>query len=107
MCVLLFDAFTGWIFFSKEIKGNVKNLLWRKTDVLKTCRKSKFEEQKGTRFIRGNVYFGIVVLSCLSSTKPCLIFLLICFAPEIKGIYQSSFRNEVNFRDIMNVSPNI
>ena len=34
-------------------------------------------------------------------------FVLICFAWEIKGFYQSSFRIEVDFRDIMNASPNI
>ena len=72
---------------------------------MKKC--TSFEEQKGTRYIRGNVYFGIIVFSCLSSTKPCLRFLLICFAREIKGFYQSSLGNEVDFRDIMNVSPNI
>ena len=72
---------------------------------LKKC--TTFEEQKGTRYIRGNVYFGIIVFSCLSSTKPCLRFLLICFDREIKGFYQSSLWNEVDFMDIMNVSPNI
>ena len=72
---------------------------------LKKC--TTFEEQKGTRYIRGNVYFGIIVFSCLSSTKPCLRFLLICFDREIKGFYQSSLGNEVDFMDIMNVSPNI
>ena len=99
MCVLLLDAF--------------KNLLLRKTDVLKICQKENlkkcrsFEEQKGTRYIRENVYFGIIIFSCLSSTKPCLRFLLNCFVREIKGFYQSSLGNEVDFRDIMNVSPNI
>ena len=101
MRALLFDVF--------------KYLLLRKSDVLKTCRKStflgkkctSFEEQKGTRYIRENVYFGIIIFSCLSSTKPCLRFLLNCFVREIKGFYQSSLGNEVDFRDIMNVSPNI
>ena len=65
-----------------------------------------FEEQKGTRYIRGKVYFGIIVFICLSSTKLCLRFLLICFALEIKGFYQSSIENEVDFRDIMNVPTN-
>ena len=37
---------------------------------LKKC--TSFEGQKGTMYIRGNVYFGIIVLSCLSSTKQCL-----------------------------------
>ena len=105
MCVLLFDVF--------------KHLLLRKTDVLKTCRKltflekkflkkcTNFEDQKDTRYIRENVYFGIIIFSCLSSTKPCLRFLLNCFVREIKGFYQSSLGNEVDFKDIMNVSPNI
>ena len=66
-----------------------------------------FEEQKGTRYIHGNVYFGIIVFSCLSSRKRCLRFLLICFDREIKDFYRSSLGNEVDFTDIMNVSPNI
>ena len=72
---------------------------------MKKC--TSFEEQKGTRYIRGSVYFGIIVFSSLSSTKPCLRLLLICFAREIKGFYQSFLGNEVDFRDIMNVFPNI
>ena len=65
------------------------------------------EEQKGTRYIQGSIYFGIIVFRCLSSTKPCLRFLLICFAQEIKGFYERSLGNEIDFGDIMNVSPNI
>ena len=72
---------------------------------MKKC--TSFEEQKGTRYIRENVYFGIIIFSCLSSTKSCLGFLLNCFVREIKGFYQSSLGNEADFRDIMNVSPNI
>ena len=68
---------------------------------------TSFEEQKRKRYIWGNVYFVIFLFSCLLSTNPCLRFLLICFAWEIKGFYQSSLGNEVDFRDIMNVSPNI
>ena len=70
-------------------------------------KRTNFEEQKGTRFIRGNVYFEIIVFSCLLSTKPCLGFLLICFPWELNDFYQNSLENEVDFRDIMNVSPNI
>ena len=33
--------------------------------------------------------------------------LLNCFVREIKGFYQSSLGNEIDFRDIMNVSPNM
>ena len=72
---------------------------------LKKC--TTFEEQKGTRYIRENFYFHIIIFSCLSSTKLCRRFLLNCFVREIKGFYQSSLGNEVDFRDIMNVSPNI
>ena len=72
---------------------------------MKKC--TSFEKQKGTRYIQGNVYFGIIVFSCLSSAKLYLRFLLICFAPEIKSFYRSSLGNEVDFRDIMNLSPNI
>ena len=68
---------------------------------------TSFDEQKDTRYIRGNVYFGIIVFSCLSSTKSCFRFLLICFVQEIKDFYQNSLGNEVHFKDIMNVSPNI
>ena len=101
----------------KEINRSVKHLLYYyekltfsklqfyREENLKKC--TTFEEQKGTRYIRGNVYFGIIVFSCLSSTKPCLRFLLNCFVREIKGFYQSSFGNEVDFRNIMNVSLNI
>ena len=68
---------------------------------------TSFEEQKGSRYIRGNIYFGIIVFSSLSSTKPCLRYILIFFARDIKAFYQSSLGNEVDFRDILNVSPNI
>ena len=65
----------------------IKHLVLRKTHVLKTSifsernlkKYTSFEEEKGTRDIRGKVYFGIIIFSCLSSTKPCLRFLLICF----------------------------
>ena len=72
---------------------------------LKKC--TTFEEERGTRYIRGNVYFGIIAFSCSSSTKFCLRFLLICFVREVKGFYQSALGNEVDFSDIMKISPNI
>ena len=100
----------------KEINRSVKHLLdcyekltfsklqlnWE--EILKKC--TTFKEQKGTRYIRRNVYFGIIFFSCLSPTKPCLRFLLICFDQEIEGFYESSFGNEVDFTDVMNVFPN-
>ena len=68
---------------------------------------TNFEEQKGTRYNRGNIYICIIIFSCLSSTKPCLRFLLNWVVRKIKVFYQSSFWNEVDFRDIMDVSLNI
>ena len=101
MCVLLFDVF--------------KHLLLRKTDVLKTCRKNKFLgikilrnalalKIKKVQDIFGKTFiFGIIIFSCLFSTKSGLRFQV----RELKGFYQSSIGNEVDFWDIMNVSPNI
>ena len=89
------------------MERNVKGLLLRKTWF---CRKEKFkkctsfERQKGTRYIRGNVYVGIIFLSCVSSTKSCLRFSLDCFAREKKGFYNSCLGDEVDFRDTINVS---
>ena len=70
-------------------------------------KRTNFEEEKGTRYMWGNVYISIIVFSCLLSTKPHLRFLLICFVREIIGFYQNSFGNEIDLRDIMNVSLNI
>ena len=83
-------------------KLTFSKLRFSRKENLQKC--TNFEEPKGTRYIRENVYIGIIVVSCLSPTKPCLRFLLNCFVRRIKGFYQGSFRNEVNFRDIMNVS---
>ena len=51
------------------------------------------------------------MLALLSSAVFCLqnraSFLFNCFVWQMKGFYQSSFGNEVDFRDIINVSPNI
>ena len=78
-------------------------LRFSRKESLKKC--TSFEEQKGTRYIRENVYFGIIVFNCL--TRRCLRFLLMFLACEIKDVYQSFLRNEVEFTDIMNVSQNI
>ena len=51
-------------------------------------------------YIGTNVYFSIIVFSRLSSTKPCPRFLLSCFAREIKGFYQSSLENQVDFKNL-------
>ena len=120
MSILLFDVFNRCSTLIKEInrligKGMLNIYYWGKLTFskLRFCRKkylkkcTNFEEQKDTRYIRGKVYIGITVFNCLSSKKPCLRFLLNCFALEIKGFYQSSFRNEADFRDILNVSLNI
>ena len=72
---------------------------------MKKC--TSIEEQKGARHIWGNFDFGIIVFSFLSSAKPCLRFLSICFAWEIKGFYKSFLGGEVDFMNKMKVSPNI
>ena len=77
---------------------------WRSQNWLK-C--NSFEKQNGTRYIAGNVYFGIIIFSCLSSAKQSLRFLLICFVREIKGFYRSLLGNEVDFTDIMNIYLNV
>ena len=120
MCILLFDTFNGFSSSIKEInrliwKGMSNIYYWKKLtfsklrfspkEKLRKC--TNFEKQKGTRYIRGNVYICIIVFSCVSPTKPCLRFLLNYFLREIKGFYQSSVGNEVDFRDIMNVSLNM
>ena len=78
------------------------------------CSERNFEEQKALALkskkvhgIFGETFIFIIVFSCPSSKKPCLRFLFVCSAREIKGFYQSSVGNEVDFRDIMNVSANI
>ena len=100
MCVLLFDVFNGSSVVKKYIGKGMSNIYyWEKLTFsklvgkvnfserkLKKC--TSFAEQKGTRYIRGNTYFGIIVFSCLLSTKSCLRFLLFCFAREIKRLYQ-------------------
>ena len=80
-------------------------LLFKREKNLKKC--TTFEEQKGASYIRVNLCFGIIVFGCLSSTKKCFRFLLIYFDRDIEGFYQSSLGNEVDFMDIMKVSPNI
>ena len=118
MCVLLFDVFNRYSLVKKWTgKGMSKIYYWEKLTFSKLVGKKisrkenlkwpSFEELKGIRYIQGNIYFGIIVFSCLWSTKPCLRFLLTCFAQEIKGFYQSFLGNEVDFSDIMNVPPNI
>ena len=67
MCVLLFNVF--------------KHLLLTKIDVLKTCWKCKFLGKKirrnalGLKSKKVQDMFGIIISSCLSSTKACLRFL--------------------------------
>ena len=56
------------------------------------------------------IFVERLVLALLSSAAfrlQNIRFLLACFAWKIKGFYQSSLGNKVDFKDIMNVSPNI
>ena len=97
MCVLLFDVF--------------EHLLLRKTDVLKTCRKSKFLQKKFgethqlCRAKRYKVHLGKRLFwhYYLQLSFVYIYFKLFCSG----NFYQSSLGNEIGFREIMNVSPNI
>ena len=69
---------------------------------------TNFENQKGTRYIRQNVYIDIIVFSCYSSTKLFFRFLLNCFVREINKKLPENFQQKGwVFTDIMNVSLNI
>ena len=119
MYVLWFDAFNGFSCSIKEIneliwKGISNIYYWEKLfsklqfsrkENLKKC--TNFDKQKGTKYIWGNIYIGIIVSSCLLSIKLCLRFLLNCFVQEIKDFYQSYYENKNDFRGIKNISPNI
>ena len=87
------------------IEKNWRSQIFSLKENLKKC--ASFEEPKSTSYNQGTVYFVIILFSCLSSTNSCLRFLLIGFAREIIGFYQSSLGNDVDFTDILNVSPNI
>ena len=83
MCVPLFDVFNGCSTSITEInrliQKRMSNIYYRQKLTFSKLRFSlkenlkkytSFEEQKGTRYIRGNVYISEIVFSCLSSTKP-------------------------------------
>ena len=93
------------ILLEKLIFSNLRFSRKERKEILKKW--TDFEVQNGTCYIRGSFYFGIIVFSFLSSSKLCLRFSLICFTQEIKGFYQNSLGNEIDFMHIMNVSSNI
>ena len=70
----------------------------------KLKKQASFEEQKD---IFGKTFILVLLSSAVFRLQNCLRFLLSCFVREIKDFYLSSLGNEVDFRDIMKVSPNI
>ena len=72
---------------------------------MKKC--TSFAEQRCTRYIWEDVYFGIIVFSCLSSTKVSQISFDLFSLGYIRQWDCYIQGNEVDFTDIMNVSPNI
>ena len=58
MCVLLFDVCKHFTIEKKRHSQNLSQKKKFRKENLKKC--TIFEEQKGTRYIRGNVYFGIL-----------------------------------------------
>ena len=91
------------IYYWEKLTFSKHRFSWKER--LKKC--NSFEEQKVTMYIWGNVCFDVIVFSCPSSTKLCFRFPIICFVWETKGFYQSSLGNEIDFTDVINVSPNI
>ena len=94
------------MFFSKEINTlrNFKHLLLRKTDVLKTCRKSKILGEKIWRnaiAMKSKKVQGIFGETFILALLCSAVFRL------QSNFYQSSLENKIDFRDITNVSPNI
>ena len=94
------------------------NIFTEKLTFSKLARKVNFSERKfeemhwlwrakGYKVYSGIRLFWHYYFQLYFVYKPCLRFLLNCFVREIKGFYKSSFGNEVDFRDIMNVSLNI
>ena len=98
MCVLLLDVF--------------KHLLLKKTDVLKTCQKSKIFgkkiwrnalalKSKKVQGVFGKTFILTLIFSAVfRHKKSCLRFLLNSFFWKREGFYQSSLEKEVDFRDI-------
>ena len=105
MCILLFDSFKEIYRLISKGMSNIyyweklrfSKLRFARKENLKKC--TNFGEQKGTSYTRRNFYFGIIFFNCLSSTKQCLRFHLICFAREIKSFYQSSLGNKVGHNE--------
>ena len=103
MCLLLFHVF--------------KHLLLRKADVLKPCRKSKFLRKKiyrnplalKNKKVQG-IFSKMLILALLSSTVFCLQNHLSDFKLFCSGnrrLLSEFLRIWVDFRDIVNGSPNI
>ena len=83
---------SGAVILGAIIQGEIiRGVVFRGAIFLEPC--CSYDEEKVTRYVQGNVYFGITVFICLSSTKLCPRFLLIYFARELKNFYRSSFGN--------------
>ena len=91
------------IYYWEKLTFSKCRFSWK--EKLKKC--NSFEQQKVTRYIWGNIYLDIIVFCCPWSTKPCFRFPITCFVWETKGFYQSSLGNEIDFTDVINISPNI
>ena len=72
---------------------------------MKKC--TSFEQQKGTRYIFGKTFILAFLSSAVFRPQNRFSDFLSCFVRETKGFYQSSLGNEVDFRDMINVSPDI
>ena len=111
--MFLMDTLVQWL---KEVKKftskGISNIYyWEKQTFskLRFCRKenlkkrTSFEEQKGTRYIQRLFWHYCLHLSSFYKTLSQISFNLFCSGDK----RQSSLVNEVDFTEIMNVSPNI
>ena len=101
--------------------GDLIIVFQKKKKKKKKKERKKEKEKEKKKMQERTVVLGLKLdhywLCCLSpqNWEVCLCniliknfrFLLNCFVREIKGFYQSSLGNEVDYRDIINVSPNI
>ena len=101
------------------MERNAKHLLLRKTDFSKLVGKVNFSENfflrnaiaLNSKKVQG-IFGETFILASLSSVVFHLqnrvsAFFQFAFAQEIKDFHQSSLGDEVDFREIINVSPNI
>ena len=91
------------IYYWEKLMFSKLRFSWKEN--LKKC--SSFEGQKGTRYIWGNIYFGIIFFGCLLSTKLCLNFFFNLFCSGDKRFLSQFLRKWGWFNGHNEPFPNI